>query len=140
MIVLTQPNNKELLFVTFKGKYYQATGSRKRAKARVRLFLGNGQLLVNGKDYSRKSEEYLAPLNLVGKAKNFNISINIKGGGIESQKEAARNAIARALVVYDQKLKTTLRKAGYLTRDSREKERKKPGLKRARRAPQWQKR
>jgi small subunit ribosomal protein S9 len=77
---------------------------------------------------------------LVGLEKKFDVSILVKGGGKEAQKIAIRLGIARALILFNPELRTTLKKSGFLTQDSREKERKKPGLKRARRAPQWQKR
>lgn len=123
-----------------KGKYYSATGRRKRAIARVRLYSGSGKFILNHKVAESLDAVYLAPLVLVNKTKNFDYLISVSGGGISSQKEAIRHAISRALVVFDKNLKPSLRKAGFLTRDPREKERKKPGLKRARKAPQWQKR
>jgi len=82
----------------------------------------------------------LAPLKLIDKENGFKIDINTSGGGKTSRLDAIRLAIARALIKFDPELKTTLRKSGFLTRDPREKERKKPGLRRARRAPQWAKR
>ena len=80
------------------------------------------------------------PLKLTGIDKKLDISVLVSGGGKQSQSEAIRLGLARALVCYQPNLKTTLKKSGLLTQDAREKERKKPGLKRARRAPQWQKR
>lgn len=123
-----------------KGKYYYGTGSRKRSVARVRLYDGKGLVYVNSKPVSDKNDSYLEPFTLVGKTNKFDLSIVVKGGGKISQIEAIRHGISRALVEYNDEFKSTLRKAGFLTRDPREKERKKPGLKRARRAPQWQKR
>ncbi len=116
-----------------------AHGSRKRASARVRLYKGSGKIVINGKEVT-PSSLVLAPLALCGLEKKFDISAHVVGGGITGQQEAIRHGIARALVIFDADLRSTMRKAGYLTRDPREKERKKPGLKRARRAPQWQKR
>jgi len=129
-----------------KAEYWPGTGRRKRAIARVRISEGSGQISVNGKDFEEIFPSSFAkkiatlPLNLTGKIKDFDISIICSGGGKKAQPEAIKMGLARALVKFDPTLRITLRKAGYLTRDSREKERKKPGLKRARRAPQWQKR
>jgi small subunit ribosomal protein S9 len=82
----------------------------------------------------------MAPLELTDNGGRFNLSVLVKGGGITGQAQAIRHGIARALLVVDPDLRTVLRRAGYLTRDPREKERKKPGLKRARKAPQYTKR
>ena len=129
-----------------KGKYFFGTGRRKSATARVRIVSGKGDILVNDKEI----KEYFAskflvnlvisPLKLLGLEKKFDISILISGGGKKGQAEAAKLGLARALVKKDESVKTTLKKSDFLTQDAREKERKKPGLKRARRAPQWQKR
>lgn len=108
-------------------KYYEAVGRRKTAVARVRLYLDKNQ---DNSKYN-ELEQYL---------KKFKVSVKTKGGGISSQKQAVLLGIARALIKYDEKLKPALRTAGLLTRDPRKKERKKPGLKKARRAPQWSKR
>ena len=114
-------------------------GSRKRASARVRLYKGSGKVLINDKE-ATADPVVMAPLTLAGLEGKFDVSARVVGGGMTGQKEAIRHGIARALVVHDPNLRPTMRKAGFLTRDPREKERKKPGLKRARRAPQWQKR
>lgn len=129
-------------------KYWQGVGRRKTATALVRLEKGDGQkMMINEKpdleyfengEISRKI--YLAPLDLTGNLGKFNLSVKVSGGGKKAQREAIRLGIARALVLFDEGLRKTLRKSGFLTRDPRMKERKKPGLKRARRAPQWQKR
>ncbi|OGD67998.1 30S ribosomal protein S9 [Candidatus Berkelbacteria bacterium RIFCSPHIGHO2_12_FULL_36_9] len=124
----------------FKGQYYYGTGSRKTAIARVRLYSGKGLVVINGKKVVKADETAISPLVLCGKKDKFDVSVVVRGGGIISQKEAIRHGISRALLEFDQELRPTLKKAGFLTRDPREKERKKPGLKRARRAPQWQKR
>ncbi|MBN1325909.1 30S ribosomal protein S9 [Candidatus Falkowbacteria bacterium] len=127
-------------------KYSFAVGRRKTSIARVKLFVrGKGEITINGK----KSQEYLpdyvlqetinAPLKLVNLAKADVIAV-VSGGGKRGQAEALRLAIARALIKSDKDLRKTLKVAGFLHRDPRIKERKKPGLKRARRAPQWQKR
>lgn len=130
-----------------KQKYYRAVGRRKTATATVRLDQGKGQITINKKkvsEYFENPEEalkiFLEPLQISGKPAQFDIFINVKGGGKKAQIEAIRLAISRALLLSDSELRPTLKKAGFLTRDSRAKERKKPGLKRARRAPQWQKR
>lgn len=122
------------------GKYYYAVGRRKRAKARIKLYEGTGKIYLNKKTILKPSEIYLQPLLLVNKKDNFDIHIQVSGGGAQGQPEAIRQAIARALIIYDKNYRQTLKQAGFLTRDPREKERKKPGLRRARRAPQWQKR
>lgn len=127
--------------------YYYANGKRKTAVSRVKLFLsGTGEILVNDKPLNEfftvsfHHEIIKSPLRLVGHLKTFDIKTVVKGGGMNAQAEAIRHGIAKALLEYDQNLRLTLKKAGFLTRDSRVKERKKPGLKRARRAPQWNKR
>lgn len=123
-----------------KKKYWSATGRRKRASAFVKIFSGTGQATINKNMIEKPEPVYLAPLKLLGLEKKFDLTAQVKGGGKIAQKTAICLGVARALVKKDSELKPTLRKAGFLTRDPREKERKKPGLKRARRAPQWQKR
>ncbi len=123
-----------------------ATGRRKHAVARVRLLPGTGQLIVNGK----KLTEYFAdevleahvksPLRLTDNEGRFDIHVTAKGGGLSGQAGAARHGIARALLSVDTGYRGVLKKAGYLTRDPRMKERKKYGLKKARKAPQFSKR
>jgi len=128
--------------------YYEAVGRRKRATARVRLYPAGetAEIMINGKpvaDYfpRKKDQRRLAtPLQLVEMEGKFNVSVLTKGGGITGQSDAVRMGIARALIVADESLRPALKKAGLLTRDAREKERKKPGLKRARKAPQYTKR
>lgn len=130
----------------FSGKYYYACGKRKTAVARVRLYKGTGKIIVNDQDIKQYLtikdllEVIRAPLALSKKEKDFDISAKVTGGGPAGQAEAIRHGIAKALLEYDADLRPPLKKAGYLTRDSRTKERKKYGLKRARRAPQWSKR
>lgn len=127
-------------------KYHLGVGKRKSATALVRLHeKGDGQMFVNNKDlteyfYGTLIENALLPLSLTGKEKEFNITIKVTGGGTSSQAEAVRHGIARALVEMNPDLRLILKKAGLITRDARVKERKKPGLKGARRAPQWAKR
>jgi small subunit ribosomal protein S9 len=128
--------------------YYEGVGRRKRATARVRLYTGEepGRIVVNGKP----AEEYFTrlgdlasvtePLEVTGLADNFFVSVQVKGGGVTGQADAVRHGVARALLKSDSELRPTLRKGGFLTRDARVKERKKPGLKRARKAPQYTKR
>jgi small subunit ribosomal protein S9 len=120
-------------------EYIYGHGSRKRASARVQLYKGSGKVLINNKEVS-PDPVMIAPLVLAGVQDSFDVSARVVGGGMTGQKEAVRHGIARALIIHDPELRPTMRKAGFLTRDPREKERKKPGLKRARRAPQWQKR
>lgn len=133
--------------IEFKGKYYAAIGKRKNAVAKVRLYpKGKGRFIINGKDikiYFPREELLLninKPLTLVDKSENFDIMVKVSGGGFKGQADAIKLGIARALVDMDKDLRPTLKKLNLLTRDSREKERKKAGLKKARRAPQWQKR
>ncbi len=123
------------------------TGRRKEAVARVRLIPGNGAILINGKEpreYFGGRETYikslLRPLEVAGVLDRFDIFVKVEGGGTTGQVEAVRLGIARALVEYDESLRPVLRKEGLLTRDPREVERKKYGLKKARRAPQFSKR
>lgn len=129
-----------------KAKYYAATGRRKSAVCKVRLMEGSGKIIVNQKDYKEYfpgevwQSTVISPLVLTGRAKSLDVSIITRGGGVNSQAEAARHGISRALEKLDNELRSSLKKAGFLTRDPREKERKKYGLKRARRAPQFSKR
>jgi len=128
-------------------KFYSGVGKRKTAIAQVRIFdKGKGEYLVNDKAAEKyfPTEELQKiinqPLKLLTLENKFNISVKIKGGGPKSQAEAVRHGLARALENFDKELRKTLKVAGFLKRDARIKERKKPGLKRARRAPQWAKR
>ena len=126
-------------------KYY-GTGRRKSSVARVYLVPGTGKVTINKKDM----DEYFGletlkiivrqPLEATNMADKFDVIVNVKGGGFTGQAGAIRHGIARALNKYDLDLRPTLKKAGYLTRDARMKERKKYGLKKARRAPQFSKR
>lgn len=128
-------------------QYYYAVGRRKSAIARVRLYPGEGTVTVNG----RPATEYfggrdihqvaiLEPLRLTGTAERFNVVVRVVGGGISGQAGAVRHGVARALLRFDEELRPALKRAKFLTRDSRVKERKKVGLKRARKAPQYTKR
>lgn len=120
-------------------KYFYGTGRRKSAIARVRIFPGSGKYLLNNKE-ATLTPETLAPIKLVGKIFDLDVSIKVSGGGKTGQTEAIRHGIARALILMNPEFRPTIKKAGFLTRDQREVERKKPGLKKARRAPQWSKR
>jgi small subunit ribosomal protein S9 len=127
-------------------RYVEAVGRRKTASARVRLYPGTGTVVVNDKPL----EEYfpwpflahrmLEPLRVTGVEGRFNIVVHVKGGGTSGQADAVRLGIVRALVEADENLRPILSSKGFLTRDARAKERKKPGLKRARKAPQYTKR
>ena len=124
----------------------QTVGRRKQAVVRVRITSGTGQFLLNGKTleqyFPNKVHQQLIrePLVLLDKPEAFDIRANLKGGGITGQAGALRLAIARALIEIDSDDRPTLKKAGFLTRDPRVKERKKYGLKKARKAPQYSKR
>jgi small subunit ribosomal protein S9 len=128
-------------------KYYEAVGRRKTAIARVRLYTrGDKVFLVNdgpfeayfkGAEFKNVIESPLVKMNCTDR---FRITARVMGGGMVAQSEALRHGITRALVLFNADFKKRLKKSGYLTRDPRMKERKKPGLKKARRAPQWAKR
>lgn len=124
----------------------RSLGRRKRAAARLRLVKGKGEFTVNGKKlaeyfpYFAWQEIILKPLKSIGKEKEYDISVKVNGGGKSGQAVAVRHALSRALVKWNEDFKKTLKSLGMLTRDARIKERKKPGLKKARRAPQWSKR
>ncbi|MFA5210944.1 MAG: 30S ribosomal protein S9 [Patescibacteria group bacterium] len=124
----------------------RAVGRRKSASARVQITLGKGKVTINSKDlkdyFSTKilQDLVLNPLKIVGKEKDLDISVKVLGGGIKGQAGAVAHGIARALVNWNEELKPLLKAEGLMTRDSRTKERKKPGLHKARRAHQWRKR
>ncbi len=129
------------------GNYIYALGRRKRASAQTRFYpSGKGEFTVNGKKYDEyfvtinQRECLTKPLEIAGHDGAVNVDYRIIGGGLTGQAEAARLGLSRALIKLDPELRKALKKAGFLTRDSRRKERKKPGLKKARRAPQWSKR
>jgi len=125
---------------------YIATGRRKNSIARVRLIQGEGKVLVNTRPFNeyfpRESNRLviMQPLELVNLASKMDIFANVNGGGLSGQAGAVKQGIARALVKFDETLKTAIKKAGFLTRDSRMRERKKYGRKRARRRFQFTKR
>lgn len=128
-------------------RYYEAVGRRKRAVARVRLFTrGDKEFLINGMLFSRyfptkelqdTADGALRKMKVTDK---FRVTVRVKGGGINGQAEAARHGTARALVIFNADFRKRLKRAGFLRRDPREKERRKFGLKKARRASQWHKR
>lgn len=130
----------------FKGRFIEEIGKRKTAHARVRLYRnGEGVIVVNNK----KVEEYFTPtlvnlatsaLRLSGQGKDLNFSVIVDGGGVHGQAEAIRHGITKTLVAMEVNLRPALKAKGLITRDSRIKERKKPGLKKARKASQWAKR
>lgn len=134
--------------VEFSGKYFYAVGKRKTSIAQVRIYEVSkaSKEVVNGKDMKayftieRHQDAVKAPLAAVGLTEKFDVSVKVNGGGVMSQSEATKLGIARALVVYDENLKKSLKDLGYLTRDARIVERKKPGKRKARRSPQWAKR
>ena len=127
-------------------QYYYGLGRRKTAVARVRLYPGTGTVIVNGRPIEEvlprelHQIEAVQPLRATGNLAKFNIQARCEGGGITGWAGAIQHGVARALVDFDESLKPQLRKLGMLTRDSRMKERKKYGLKRARKAPQYTKR
>ena len=126
--------------------YFYGTGRRKSSVARVRVYNGTGKIIIN----DREIDDYFGletlklivrqPLNLTGTLDKFDIICRVAGGGVTGQAGAIRHGIARALLQFDGELRGQLKKAGFLTRDPRMKERKKYGLKGARRAPQFSKR
>ena len=129
-----------------KQSYYYGTGRRKTAIARVRLMPGNGAIIVDGVPYeerfpSLENQRIIAqPLLITENLGKYNVMAKVEGGGVSGQSGALSHGIARALVKANENFKPTLRQNGLLTRDARAKERKKPGLRRARKAPQYTKR
>ncbi|PJF44910.1 MAG: 30S ribosomal protein S9 [Phototrophicales bacterium] len=128
-------------------QYFEGVGRRKTSTARVRIYPGgNGTVTINevpAQEYLTALgavERALRPFEVTDLAGRFNVTVKVSGGGPTGQTEAIRLGIARALLKYDENLRPSLRRAGLLTRDPREKERKKPGLKRARKAPTYTKR
>ncbi len=142
MIAKAKPPEK----VEPRPRFVEARGGRKTAAARARLVAGVPGITVNDRDYrqyfrERKDQVKVAsPLELLELTPRTGATVRVRGSGIHAQAEAVRNAVSRALVAMDGEFRKRLRKAGFLTRDARAVERKKYGLKKARRAPQWQKR
>ena len=126
--------------------YFYGTGRRKSSVARVRLYAGTGKVTVNDRDiddyFGLETLKLIVrqPLVLTGTADKFDVVCRVAGGGVTGQAGAIRHGLSRALLQYDAELRPVLKKAGFLTRDPRMKERKKYGLKAARRAPQFSKR
>lgn len=137
---------EEAVVIPKSDRYFEAVGRRKTAIARVRIFTKDLALIVNGRDM----KEYFPtmelqkivedPMKRMRTDGRFGLSVKVKGGGVHAQAEAVRMGIARALTVFNPEFRKRLKKAGFLRRDPRAVERKKFGLKKARRAPQWQKR
>jgi len=129
-----------------KNRYFEAVGRRKTAVARVRLYTDKKDITINNRNYlnyfpiERYQKTVIAPLKIVGVSDKLGAKIKTKGGGLTAQAEASKLGIARALLKYNPDFKNKLHKAGFLKRDPRMVERKKYGLKKARRAPQWAKR
>ena len=129
-----------------KQAYFYGTGKRKTAVAQVRLFPGKGAIIVNGTPYEERFSRLehrrliIQPFTVTENMDRYNVVVKVDGGGITGQCVAISHGIARALLRADEGFKAALRQNGLLTRDSRVKERKKPGLKRARKAPQYTKR
>jgi len=131
----------------FASQYYEGIGRRKSASARVRLYPGgSGNVIINDKDapdYLPREGDIqimMRPLTQVGQETQYDISVHVNGGGITGQRDAIQLGIARALLKVDPDMRSDLKPRGFLTRDARVKERKKPGLKRARKAPTYTKR
>ena len=127
-------------------RYYEAVGRRKTSTARVRLYPGTGTIMVNDRpleEYFKRETDILMmmqPLAVTDLRNSYNVSITVAGGGTTGQAGAVLQGLARALCEADENLRPVLKRNGFLTRDARAKERKKPGLKRARKAPQYTKR
>lgn len=125
---------------------YRATGRRKEAVARVRLLPGTGKIVINGRPFEQYfpvlswRAEVLKPLQLTATLDKYDVIATVDGGGMAGQAGAVRHGIARALLLVDPHFRRTLKRMGLLTRDPRVKERRKYGLKKARKAPQWSKR
>ena len=126
--------------------YCYGTGRRKSSVARVRVYSGSGKITSNGRDiddyFGLETLKLIVrqPVTLTNTVEKFDIAVNVNGGGVSGQAGAIRHGLSRALLQYDENLRPELKKAGFLTRDPRMKERKKYGLKAARRAPQFSKR
>ncbi|MBR3868007.1 MAG: 30S ribosomal protein S9 [Clostridia bacterium] len=130
----------------YESNYYYGTGRRKSSVARVRVYPGTGKITINDRDiddyFGLETLKLIVrqPLTLTGTTEKFDIVVRVAGGGVTGQAGAIRHGLSRALLQFDENLRPALKKAGFLTRDPRMKERKKYGLKAARRAPQFSKR
>ena len=152
MMATTKETTKTAHNPLFTGTYRYGVGRRKTAVAQVRVYcdvkgtVDNTGLVVNGKPFdtyfttATQREAFLASLKATGLHEKCAVSVVVKGGGLAGQADAVKMGIARALVQYDEALRPSLKAEGLLTRDARRVERKKPGLRKARRAPQWSKR
>lgn len=142
----TTEDKKGVEMPKFTGKFISTVGRRKTSVARVRLYTkGNGSIVVNEQKLSHlfsvnESTIVKSPLKLTSHLRDLNFSIMVNGGGLRGKAEAIRHGISRALIKLDEELRLPLKAKGWMSRDPRSKERKKPGLKKARRAPQWSKR
>lgn len=143
------PKKEELVAVGSdkKMQYYSALGRRKEAVALVKLHKnGTGKITVNGKEFTKFfpwlewQNTVSSPLKAVGQSDKLDVTVNVRGGGLRGQADAVRHGISRALLLFNPVFRRGLKKIGFLTRDPRVKERKKYGLKKARRGPQWAKR
>jgi len=130
-----------------KVEYLYSVGRRKTSIAKVKVYKkGSGKVTVNANDYLKyfpvveQQERVMGPIKLVGQLDKLDVSAEVVGGGYVSQAEAIKHGLSHALIQLNPNFRKPLKKAGFLTRDSRKKERKKPGLKRARKSPQWAKR
>lgn len=127
-------------------QYYEGIGRRKTSTARVRIQTGAGAFVVNGKELQEyfprvgDADSIMEPLQTVEMAGKLDVSVHVSGGGVTGQAGATQHGLARALLEMDPELRPAMRQGGYLTRDARMKERKKPGLKKARKAPTYTKR
>jgi small subunit ribosomal protein S9 len=128
-------------------QYYEGVGRRKESTARVRVMIGSGKFIVNDKPIEEyfprvgDMDQVMAPIDVAGEPRNqLDVTVLVKGGGVTGQRDAVKLGIARALLKMNPDLRPAMRKGGFLTRDARIKERKKPGLKRARKAPTYTKR
>lgn len=142
-----KPEVEKTESVEFTGKYIKAIGRRKTSVAQVRLYTedAKGVVMANGMKLNKYVNNDLAAvamqaMKVTGHVRDINVSVIVKGGGTIGQVEAIRHGIARAILAFDPESKEALKVNGFLTRDPRAKERKKPGLKAARKAPQWSKR
>ena len=145
----TKKEVKEVKEKATEVRYFYAVGKRKTAIAQVRIYpsaAGEKGIVVNEKEFekyfpiARLREVIKSPLALAGQGILFDVTVKVKGGGVNAQAEAIRLGISRALVVFNEELRKSMRDRGFLTRDSRIVERKKAGLKKARKSPQWAKR
>jgi len=130
-----------------RGEYLYSVGKRKTSVAQIRVYKkGTGSIEVNGKamevffNFADWQETIKSPMKIIGQDDKLDVTVKVSGGGVNSQAQAIRHGIAKALIQLNPNFRKPLKKAGFITRDARKKERKKPGLKRARRAPQWKKR